>query len=564
MGRRGPRWGLGGVGALVLVVALLPGCGGADDAEAVEAQAFLDAWAGGDLDTVVASVADRADEARAAYQALTADLGVASVEADAGAPEVEGDTAVVPFDAALGLQGLGTWQYQGSLRLVRVDGEWKVDWSPAAIHPSLQEGERLVDTRVLPTRASVLAVDGRLLAVSDPGGARRRAGPAALVGAVEPATADDVAAAGLRLAVGDPVGVSGLEARFDRQLAGRASGEVRRVGADGAVLEVLHAFPGDGPAALESTIDLTVQAAADAATDNSTQPSAIVAIDAPTGAVRAVANGGPEAGFDRALLGEYAPGSTFKVVTTMPVLEHGIDVDSPVACPAETVAGGRPYANSGFKDLGQVPFSEAFAQSCNTTFVLAAEALPPGSLFDAAEVFGFNAGYDLGVSAIGGSFPRSESSEELTAASIGQGRVSASPLHMATVAAAAASGAWHPPWLAAELDAGEDGARPLTDEAAEALPALMREAVEAGTGVAADIAGQEVSGKTGTAEFGDEDPPETHAWFIGFRGDLAFAVLVDGGGFGGDVAAPMARAFLEGVPVATDGGGPDEGGSDEG
>lgn len=564
MSRRGPRWGVGGVGALVLLVALLPGCGSAGDAQAAEAQAFLDAWEGGDLDAMVALVVDRDEEARAAYQALGTDLGLASVAADAGSPEVDGDTAVVPFDAALGLQGLGTWQYRGSLRLVRVDGEWRVDWSPAAIHPSLQEGERLVDTRVLPTRASVLAVDGRLLSVSDAGGARRRAGPAALVGAVEPASQDDVASAGLRLAVGDPVGVSALEARFDRQLAGRASGEVRRVAADGAVLEVLHSFPGDPPEVLETSIDLTVQAAAQAAADTTSQPSAIVAIDAPTGAVRAVANGGPEAGFDRALLGEYAPGSTFKVVTTMPVLENGIDVDSPVACPAEAVAGGRPYANSGFKDLGQVPFSEAFAQSCNTTFVLAAEALPPGALFDAAEVFGFNAGYDLGVTAIGGSFPQTESSEELTAASIGQGRVSASPLHMATVAAAAASGTWHPPWLAAELDAGEDAARPLTDEAAEALPALLREAVESGTGVAADIAGQDVSGKTGTAEFGDEDPPETHAWFIGFRGDLAFAVLVDGGGFGGDVAAPMARTFLEGVPVATADAGPGEGGSGTG
>jgi cell division protein FtsI/penicillin-binding protein 2 len=56
--------------------------------------------------------------------------------------------------------------------------------------------------------------------------------------------------------------------------------------------------------------------------------------------------------------------------------------------------------------------------------------------------------------------------------------------------------------------------------------------------------GAPVVGKTGSAEFGTASPPETHAWFIGSRGDVAFAVLVDGGGAGGAVAAPVAAAFL--------------------
>ncbi|OWY61928.1 hypothetical protein B7486_61150 [cyanobacterium TDX16] len=82
----------------------------------------------------------------------------------------------------------------------------------------------------------------------------------------------------------------------------------------------------------------------------------------------------------------------------------------------------------------------------------------------------------------------------------------------------------------------------------------MRKAVTEGTGEAANIPNQDVRGKTGTAEFGNEDPLETHAWFIGFRGDLAFAVLVEGGGedhvavTGGAAAAPVARTFLDRVP----------------
>jgi cell division protein FtsI/penicillin-binding protein 2 len=57
-----------------------------------------------------------------------------------------------------------------------------------------------------------------------------------------------------------------------------------------------------------------------------------------------------------------------------------------------------------------------------------------------------------------------------------------------------------------------------------------------------------VAGKTGTAEVGGPDPNLTHAWFIGFRGPLAFAVLVEEGGVGGRVAAPLASRFLAGVP----------------
>jgi cell division protein FtsI/penicillin-binding protein 2 len=218
------------------------------------------------------------------------------------------------------------------------------------------------------------------------------------------------------------------------------------------------------------------------------------------------------------------------------------------------VAGGRPFRNSGSFGLGQVPFSEAFARSCNTTFVLAAEQLPEGALTAAAEDMGFNVEYRVGVPAVRGSFPPPDSPQDLTSAAIGQGRVEASPLHMASVAAAAGSGTWNAPFLTPDLEGGEGESIELSEEAAELLPTVMRLAVTEGTGEAADIPNQDVRGKTGTAEFGNEDPLETHAWFIGFRGNLAFAVLVEGGGeehvavTGGAAAAPVARTFLDRVP----------------
>jgi cell division protein FtsI/penicillin-binding protein 2 len=78
------------------------------------------------------------------------------------------------------------------------------------------------------------------------------------------------------------------------------------------------------------------------------------------------------------------------------------------------------------------------------------------------------------------------------------------------------------------------------------LRTLMRQVVTQGTAADAGLPGQ-VAGKTGTAEFGTGDPLPTHAWFIGFRGDLAFAVIVEGGGVGGRVAAPAAARFLRGL-----------------
>jgi cell division protein FtsI/penicillin-binding protein 2 len=74
----------------------------------------------------------------------------------------------------------------------------------------------------------------------------------------------------------------------------------------------------------------------------------------------------------------------------------------------------------------------------------------------------------------------------------------------------------------------------------------MLAVVTEGTGTKASVPGQMVSGKTGTAQFG-ANPSDAHAWFVGFRGGIAFGVLVEGGGFGGDAAAPIASRFLSGL-----------------
>ena len=100
------------------------------------------------------------------------------------------------------------------------------------------------------------------------------------------------------------------------------------------------------------------------------------------------------------------------------------------------------------------------------------------------------------------------------------------------------------------MPAGADEAttHPLDPAIREQLAGLMRLVVTEGSGTAADLPGRDVIGKTGTAEFGQGDPPPTHAWFIGAAGGLGFAVVLEGGGVGGRNAAPIAARFLAALP----------------
>ena len=177
---------------------------------------------------------------------------------------------------------------------------------------------------------------------------------------------------------------------------------------------------------------------------------------------------------------------------------------------------------------------------------LADDKLSDADLVAAAGRFGFGVDYDAGVDAVGGEFPDPNDTADRAASAIGQGRVLASPLHMASVAAAVASGTWRAPRVTGPPSTVSPVA--LNPSTVAVLADLMREVVRTGTGTSAAVAGQDVAGKTGTAEFGNADPPATHAWFIGFRGSLAFAVLVEGGGVGGQVAAPIAARFLTAAP----------------
>ena len=299
------------------------------------------------------------------------------------------------------------------------------------------------------------------------------------------------------------------------------------------------------------TLDRKTQEAAESALAGSgTVPSALVAVDVVTGDLLAVANS-PAFGSNRALQGRYQPGSTLKVATTYSLLGKGLSPSTPVTCPPSVMVDGLKVTNYEDEKFGQVPFSVDFAHSCNTAFAGLAATMGDSDVHDAAAALGVGSGWDkhLGIAGtFGGSVPVATSKTERAATAFGQAKTEASPASLAVMVASVARGSFiEPALIRTPAVAGADRApKALDAKVVGELRPLMRLVVTDGTGTALkSVAGGPVFGKTGTAEYGTKSPPDTRAWFVGWQGNVAFAVLVEEGKSGGTVAAPIAKAFLE-------------------
>jgi cell division protein FtsI/penicillin-binding protein 2 len=375
----------------------------------------------------------------------------------------------------------------------------------------------------------------------------------ALLGTADAATKDDIDASPDTVAQGDIVGHGGLQKRYDSTLRGTPglSVVIARTAPDNTVEETqifsTRAVTGKP---IKTTLDPAAQNAADAATATEKQPSSLVAIRISDGSVLAVSNG-PDGGTDNtAFVGQVPPGSTFKVVSSVGLLQKkAVTADTVAPCPKTRVVDGRTFKNAADEVLGNVAFHVDFAKSCNTAFIGLAPKLGADGLASASAALGLGAKWDVGIDAFTGKVSAGDSATELAAASFGQGTTIVSPLAMASVAAAVARGKFVQPKVMldpAPTAPAPDGA-PLGDDVVTPLRAMMREVVTNGTGTALrNVPGQPVFGKTGTAEF-DSASKDTHAWFIGWQGDVAFAVMVQKGGAGADTAVPIVDKFLRGL-----------------
>lgn len=369
----------------------------------------------------------------------------------------------------------------------------------------------------------------------------------ALLGTVGPATADVLKASGGAYVDGDVLGLSGLQEVFQRRLAGTATTSVVVVDATGGTVATLKRFAGRAGQSVQTTLDIATQKAAEAALAHEDKPAALVAVRSSDGAIVAAASTPDATSYDRALSGRYPPGSTFKVITAYALLGAGVTPSTAVACPPSITVDGKTFSNFEHESAGSPSFATDFAMSCNTAFVGAASRLHGSALSSAATAFGVGAPWHLPVDAFSGSVPPPADAVEQAADAIGQGHVLVSPLTMALVAAAVDSGTPHAPTLVrVPPQTPTTPGSPLDPARLSALRTMMRGVVTSGTAATAHLPAG-TFGKTGTAEFGSANPPKTHAWFLGYRGGLAFAVLVEGGGVGGQVAAPIAAAFLRGL-----------------
>lgn len=368
-----------------------------------------------------------------------------------------------------------------------------------------------------------------------------------LLGRVGPVTAEMLEDAPDVYRRGQVVGLSGLQRRYESTLAGVEGLRIEVVAGDGSTRTLREVAPTAGTP-VTVTLDPDVQLAADWAIAGIEHPAALVAQRVSDGHVLAVANNAA-AGFDLAMDGQVPPGSVFKILTSDALLAAGVTADATVACPNATVVDGRRIQNAENFGLGDVDFRTAFANSCNTTMIeLSGELLGADTLRDTAARWGLGAEVDIGTSWFPGAVPTTDGPVDLAETSIGQGRTLVSPLAMVGVASSVARGRWVAPSLVIGPNSGREPASGDQLPNASTLADLMRTTAESGSGRAvAGAAGGPVAIKTGTAEYGTDNPPRTHAWTVGFQGDIAFSVLVaeTDGAFGGDLAVPIARDFLD-------------------
>jgi penicillin-binding protein A len=361
-------------------------------------------------------------------------------------------------------------------------------------------------------------------------------------------------------------GRTGLEEFYNDPLTGRRNDAV------GALERLLGPQKiGDD---LRTTLDPRAQRVAYQGLGN--RPGAVVALDVDSGAVRVLAatpsfdptDPARAETFDRATQGRFPPGSTFKAVTAIAAIDSGrYEPGSPVSGANGKIISGTPLNNFGNQDYGQIDLTTALTNSVNTVWAEVGERLGKETMADYMERFGFYADPPMDYpddqmvpsGEYRGDRLMSPTSRQIDVGrmAIGQDKLLVTPLQMATVAQTIAHGGMRmePRLVQKVLDPDgrtideplpEEAERVMSEDTAAKLTDMMRNVVREGTGTAAALEGVEVAGKTGTAEIDIQRGINT-LWFIGFTDEVAVAAVVERqqGGFGGTVAAPIAKQVLE-------------------
>ncbi|MZE50305.1 penicillin-binding protein [Streptomyces sp. SID5770] len=483
------------------------------------AKDFLAAWAAGESD----KAAQLTNDPVTAGPALLAYKEGAKVSKAVIVPGTPVGTKV-PFTvkATVSHEGVSKeLSYASELTVVRgtTTGRPLVRWLPAVLHPKLTAGATLrTGTAKV---ASVRAVDRNGVELTK-----------------EKYSSLGVIIDTLRQRYGaEAGGTTGVETWIESD-----AGTV----ADTTLLVLRKGRPGT----IETTIDAGVQAAAEKAVKAYSQAS-VAAIEPSTGAIRAVANS-PAEGFNAALEGAQAPGSTMKIVTAAMMMQQGVAMPgSTVKCPPTVQWDGYTFHNLEDFEINGGTLTDSFRRSCNTAFIKAITPLKAKGIHNTAlgttarDSFGIGLDWQVGVTAGDGSVPASESVE--TAASyIGQGKITMSALNVASLSATVKNGGFLQPYLVAKKYGDREfaTAAPLSPGVAKGLRGMMNAAATNGTAAEAMAGVPSPKGaKTGSAEVGNQ--ATSNSWFTGYSGDLAAAAVVQSGGHGGDAAGPVVARVLK-------------------
>jgi peptidoglycan glycosyltransferase len=544
------------VALAALVVGLLIG-GGPGRAEHRTARRFATLWAQGDYGRMYGQLDDaarrRVDFQRfaAAYRAAAATATIQAI-AVGKVGDRAGDT--IPVALTVRTQIFGTLHGVLQLPVSGSGGSMRIAWGEQATFPGLRPGEQLTRTTTLPTRASLLARDGTVLAAGEARSSQAPDVSAEIVGRLGPAPPEQQ---GTLRALGYPdgaqVGVSGLERALQHDLGGRPGGTLLAGG------RVLAQTAPRAASAVRTTLDVGVERAAIAALAG--RYGGIAALDPRNGEVLALAG--------VAYSALQPPGSTFKIVTATGVLEsHLAKLGSAYPVLSGAAVEGVTIENANGEYCGGT-LIQSFAHSCNSVFAPLGAKLGAEKLVDVAQRYGFNEapGIDGAETSTIPSAATIGDSLAVGSSAIGQGMVQATALQMTTIAATIAMRGRRPlPTLRlGQRPRFVDVTRPAV---ARQVARMMRAVVQYGTGTAAAIQGADVAGKTGTAELHDTVPPpdqngnttdttdtppqntgpDTDAWFVAYapegRPRIAVGALFPEAGAGGEVAAPGARGVL--------------------
>lgn len=394
---------------------------------------------------------------------------------------------------------------------------------------------------------------------------------------------------------GHPIGYSfvsvtqsGVEAFYNQELATGGASTID------SIFQELVGSQGGGDN-LTTTLDPKAQKLAEdlIAQASPEQGGAAVVLDPRTGAVKVMAS---VPGYDpnalkspktysrlandaqrkplvnRALQFGYAPGSTMKVVTLVAALDSGrYQPDSTVNGDNDVPISGVPLTNDFAKSWGTIDLDTALTNSVNTAFAQIAEDLGAETMRKYMERFGFDhkppLDYPKNTMSAAGEYrngeliPPTSRYVDVGRMGIGQDKLQVPAMQMAMVAAAVANGGKLMKPHIGDRFVDEDGrttkriddevqSTVMSEDTADAVTQMMISVVEKGTGTQAQIPGMSVAGKTGTAETETGANTKNKLWFMGFAPaddpQVAFAVTVnDVVGFGGDVAAPIAKQLIE-------------------